>query len=211
MSGGQHFYVSMDPSELEARFASPAPDEDPEPVQEDDDPFAGMSYTADVVPLLDDIPPFEADLIELYYGLRKKQCDIAEIFGPLTQAAVSYRLERAIERLKFIRHMKQTWDGTAQDMRRDLSPAFPEIDVEILVGMWETTCQSEVAKRLHLTQGRVRHRYFKARDKLPSMADRDPTLLPYSKLFGLIDRSGFNMKHVVVLPQWANRQAKAAS
>ncbi|KKL92748.1 hypothetical protein LCGC14_1881600, partial [marine sediment metagenome] len=94
--------------------------------------------------------------------------DIAVIFG-MTQAAISYRLDRGIQRIRFLLSIPQV---TEADLRRDLPGAFPQaIDVDILVGMWETTCQSEVASQLKLTQGRVRHRFFKAVKTLETAAD----------------------------------------
>ena len=172
-----------------------------------------------IVPLLDLIPKREADIIELYWLLDKRQADIATIFG-ITQAAVSYRLGRGILRIKFLLDLPSV---TREGMIEDLSEAFsqntcihnepegdPEahlhVDVRILVHMWETTCQSDVAKTLGLTQGRVRHRFFKAVTKLKELAEENKKLEPYAEIFGkLALGKKFNILREVKLPQWADR------
>lgn len=168
--------------------------------------------------LLDRIPDREADVIELYFLHGKRQADIATIFG-ITQAAVSYRLGRGIKRIKFVLEIPHV---TREQMKEDLSEAFPpevgrtddsvddpeanlHIDVRILLRMWETTCQSEVAHTLSLTQGRVRHRFFRAVAKLQELAAVDAKLQPYSEIFGKIASKRFNILREVKLPQWSGR------
>lgn len=114
---------------------------------------------------LDRIPPREADLIRLYHKDKMKQEQIAKLFN-ITQAAVSYRLHRGIKRIQFLR--------TIPELERDqfeleLGPKFCEQDREILWRMYETTCQSEIAKQMNLTQGRVRHRFFRALQKVKDL------------------------------------------
>jgi len=168
--------------------------------------------------LLDRIPPREADIIELYFDKKKRQADIAAIFN-ITQAAVSYRLGRGILRIQFLLDLP---DITRDQMIEGLSKIFPispvlpdlleedpeaylHIDTRILISMWETTCQSEVAKTLDLTQGRVRHRFFKAVDLLRESAEEDESLEPYSEIFTKISSKKFNILREVKLPQWADR------
>lgn len=189
--------------------------------------FQNEDKRARVMSLLDRIPDKEADLIHLYYLDHKRQADIAAIFQ-VTQAAISYRLGRGIARLKFLLEMPQI---SEEDLRIDLAKAFPAkarcsychekkiqsascpichgakqmfIDVEILIGMWETTCQSVVADKLCLTQGRVRHRFFIAVDKLTELAKTDEHYVDISVMFVKISQS-FNISHCVVLPQWQGR------
>jgi DNA-directed RNA polymerase specialized sigma24 family protein len=107
---------------------------------------------------LDRIPEREADLISMYYQSRMKQEQIAKVFG-ITQAAVSYRLHRGIRRIQFLRTIPEL---DREDFELELGPKFMDQDREILWLMYETTCQSEIAKRLSLTQGRVRHRFFRS-------------------------------------------------
>lgn len=198
------YVIPIDPSELANRFSShEIEDEDEE--REDEDEVAsflvGADYESRIAPLLNRIPQREADLIYLYYIQKKRQADIAEIFG-VTQAAISYRLDRGLQRIKFLLSIPQV---TEDELREDLAEVFEEIDVNILVGMWQTTCQSEVATRLGLTQGRVRHRFFKSVDVLKEHAGRNEKFEPYHRIFSAISSKKFNILREVKLPQWANR------
>jgi len=205
MSGG--YVISVDPAELANRFASPEPlldDVQTEEMSEDEvgGLLSSLHYETQVKPLLDKIPNREADIVHLYYVLKKKQADIAEIFE-VTQAAISYRLDRGIQRIRFLLSIPQV---TEEEMRRDL-PGVPlkDIDVNILVGMWQTTCQSEVASRLGLTQGRVRHRFFGAVRLLEKAAAENANLLRYQRVFSAISHKRFNILREVKLPQWQSR------
>lgn len=203
MSGG--YFISVDPADLANRFAA-SPDEtlfEEEEEEVSTEPILStLNYENQIKPLLDRLPEREADLIDLYYIQKKRQADIAEIFG-VTQAAVSYRLDRGLKRIRFLLSIPQV---TEEDMRSDL-PAVPfkPIDVDILVGMWQTTCQSEVAERLNLTQGRVRHRFFGAVKVLEKRSEEDARFAPYSKIFTTIANKNFNVLREVRLPQWADR------
>lgn len=161
------------------------------------------NYDTLLEPLLDRIPKREADLIKMYFIDKKRQADIAIIFD-VTQAAVSYRLGRGLKRIKFLLSIPHLIE---EEMREELPGIFPDsIDVDILVGMWHTTCQSEVAKMLSLTQGRVRHRFFTSIQVLEAAAQREPGKYEkYYRVFKAISNKGFNMLREVTLPQWANR------
>jgi DNA-directed RNA polymerase specialized sigma24 family protein len=202
MSSG--YVIPVDPSELANRFAAPdamLDDDREESSDEMDSLFQSEAYEKQIMPLLDLIPDREADLIYLYYVRKKRQADIALIFN-VTQAAISYRLDRGIQRIKFLLSIPRV---SEEDMRDDLAQIFEEIDINILVGMWQTTCQSEVAAKLKLTQGRVRHRFFKAVETLKKAAEDDEVFEPYSKIFSSISQKNFNILRAVELPQWANR------
>lgn len=113
--------------------------------------------------LLDDLPPMEADYVDLYYYHRKKQTDIAEMFG-VSQPTVCYRLQRAAARIQFLLSLPPISETEVEvTMRKFLTE---EIDVRIMVQMLKTTCQSEVAKRLKVSQGLVRHRFIRAIEKM---------------------------------------------
>lgn len=111
------------------------------------------------------IPEREADLIELYHKDKMKQEQIAKLFG-ITQAAVSYRLHRGIRRIQFLRTIPELERDSFQD---ELGASFCDQDMDILWRMYVTTCQSEIAKQMGLTQGRVRHRFFRALQKLKDL------------------------------------------
>jgi hypothetical protein len=203
-SGG--YLIPVDPAELANRYATQEPlfDElDPNEEEEaDTNLLSAFDYETQVKPLLERIPDREADLIYLYYIRHKRQADIAEIFG-VTQAAVSYRLDRGLQRIRFLLSIPQI---SEEDLRKDLPDVpFRPIDVDILVGMWKSTCQSEVASTLGLTQGRVRHRFFGAVKVLDKKAKEDCRFEPYSKVFSSICNKNFNVLREVRLPQWCNR------
>lgn len=209
---GAGYVIPVDPSEMASRFASsqdPRFEEDAYGLEEVSDEdvaaflsSAGDDYESKISPLLDRIPEREADLIFLYFIQEKRQADIAEIFG-VTQAAISYRLDRGIQRIRFLLSIPQV---SEEELRSDLPKVFSQkIDVDILVGMWETTCQSEVATKLGLTQGRVRHRFFKAVETLDVAAKEDEAFEPYRKIFHAISSKKFNILREVKLPQWADR------
>lgn len=204
MTTSSGYVIPVDPADLCNRFAVTDTVlehacEEPEP--ETDVLLTDENYEERIEPLLDRIPQREADLIYLYYIEKKRQADIAEIFG-VTQAAISYRLDRGLQRIKFLLSIPQV---SEEDMRRDLALVFKEIDVNILVGMWATTCQSEVASSLGLTQGRVRHRFFKAVERLGVHAAADKRFEPYFRIFDSIAKKKFNILREVKLPQWADR------
>jgi len=200
------YVIPVDPAELANRFPSHDEPLDEAIEEEDGDEevtsfLVGADYESRIQPLLNRIPPREADLIYLYYIQKKRQADIAEIFG-VTQAAISYRLDRGLQRIKFLLSIPQV---TEDELREDLAQVFEEIDVNILVGMWETTCQSEVATQLGLTQGRVRHRFFKSVETLKRVAADQKKFEPYHRIFSAISSKRFNILREVKLPQWANR------
>lgn len=203
MSNG--YVIPVDPSELANRFATEDPYEELEEAEPEEGSVEAIiaqgNYEERIAPLLERIPEREADLIYLYYIQKKRQADIAEIFG-VTQAAISYRLDRGLQRIKFLLSIPSV---TEEELRQDLPEVFKEIDVDILIGMWATTCQSQVAQNLGLTQGRVRHRFFKAVKTLNEVAKEEPKFVPYAKVFAAISSKRFNILREVKLPQWANR------
>jgi hypothetical protein len=127
------YVIPLDPAELANRFPTRCQEEwydDPDDEVEDEEDISiedMQSYFSDhetfedrIEPYLERIPKREADLIYMYYILRKKQAEIANIFG-VTQAAVSYRLDRGIKRIKFLQSIPKI---TEEDLRRDLPLVF---------------------------------------------------------------------------------------
>lgn len=149
------YYVNpLDPSELAARFST---SDILEPLQECFAEDWKARHLERIEEVLHRLPDREADLVHLYYFCNKKQTDIAEIFN-VTQAAVSYRLKRALERIQFLIEMPNV---TREEIYEDLKLIMPsELDALIFVEMFETSCQSEAANRLSLSQGRVRHKFL---------------------------------------------------
>lgn len=148
---------TIDPGEMESRFS----EEDgiaymdsvfAEPSEED---AAQIDRIREILEML---PPREADFIDLYYFRRLKQTDIASIFQ-VSQPTVCYRLARAADRIRFLLNLPKT---EKPQLANDLAGFLSDpLDVQIMLLMWETTCQSEVAKRLGVSQGLVRHRFLR--------------------------------------------------
>lgn len=172
---GQHM---VDPSEIESRFAI----EDGMAYM--DSIFTEPSEEArgkieQILTILDLLPSREADFIDLYYFRKLKQTDIAEIFG-VSQPTVCYRLQRATARIQFLLQMPIVDD---QQLDRDLFGLLSDpLDHKIMLLMKETTCQSEVAKRLGVSQGLVRHRFIRTLGKMRY----NPKYTQYVALFEFI-------------------------
>jgi DNA-directed RNA polymerase specialized sigma24 family protein len=213
------FVIPVDPAELE-RFAAPEPPDEDDAKEEED-----VLLRPDSVPMayyLGRLPPREADLVQLYFVDGKRQADLAVMFS-VTQAAISYRLARAITRIRFLKSVPVF---TEEDIRRDLSealacvptsaifhpwPRSATIDVDILCGIWRTSCQSETAETLGLTQGRVRHRFHRAVATLKNLSEGSEVYRPYYQYFSqVIEQKAFNIVREVKLPQWYRASASSS-
>lgn len=129
--------------------------------------------------ILDRLPVIEADFIDLYFFRHLRQTDIAAIFG-VSQPTVCYRLQRAIQRIKYLLEVPKVDEDT---LRSDLRRFFTDpTDIEILVLMYETTCQSETAKRLGVTQGFVRHRFVRSTKRM----NTHPSMRFYGEVFTVV-------------------------
>jgi DNA-directed RNA polymerase specialized sigma subunit len=126
--------------------------------------------------ILDRLPVIEADFIDLYFFKHVRQTDIAAIFG-VSQPTVCYRLQRAIQRIKYLLEIPKL---DLEELREVLKRFFTDpVDIEILVLMYDTTCQSETAKRLGVTQGFVRHRFIRSTKRMSS----NPSMHFYGEVF----------------------------
>jgi len=187
---------SIDPYELESRFA----EEDglaymdsvfTEPSDDD------LAQIEEIRAVLEGLPPREADFIDLYYFRKLRQTDIALIFG-VSQPTVCYRLARAAARVKFLLNRPGIDQG---EMLSSLTGFLMDpLDVRIMVLMWETTCQSEVAKRLGVTQGLVRHRFLRSINRMRN----NPVFSQYVELFDYI-KDNLNILREVQRPSWGDR------
>lgn len=139
--------------------------------------------------MLDMLPPVEADFVDMYFFRHIKQTDIASIFG-VSQPTVCYRLYRAIARIKFLLVLPKV--DIAQ-MREDLSRFMTDpMDIQIMLYMYETTCQSESAKRLKVSQGLVRHRFIRSIKKMKQYE----SMSFYSDIFSMISANLNIMREV---------------
>src|SRR3989344_5693241 len=147
--------------------------------------------------MLDLLPPREADFVDLYYFRQINQTDIATIFG-VSQPTVCYLLKRATSRIQFLLQL-------APITRPELEEAVHNflsdpLDAQIMILMWETTCQSEVAHRLGVTQGLVRHRFIRG---VKRMRDNEH-YADLAKMFDSIS-DNLNILREVKRPVWDGR------
>lgn len=189
---------SMDPFEIQKRFSS----EDYSFYRLDESNF----HLEDFQPFISKLPQREIDLIDLYYKKNKKQKEIAHFFG-VTQGAISHRLSRARKRLAFLRDMPKL----TQDIREVLEEHFNDFEIDVIIYMIETTCQSRTASLLNdkyrlkekdqMTQVKVRHKFDRAIAKLKKIKKASSELKDVIELIKYIKKNLY-MLHEVVLPHF---------
>jgi len=148
----------------------------------------GLLQLESVREVLERVPAREADFIELYFFKRLRQTAIADLYN-ISQPSVVYRLQRGARRLRYLIEMPEF---DREQMVRDLSEIVSdEIDVSIMLGMVDTTCQSEVARGLGVTQGFVRHRFLRTIDKLEAAEG----MSTYAQVFRHVEANSNIMKN----------------
>jgi len=192
------FCKSMDPFEIQKRFSA----EEYSFYRLDESSF----HLDDFKPFINKLPQREIDLIELYYKKNKKQKEIAHFFG-VTQGAISHRLSRARKRLAFLRDMPKL----TQDIRVALEEHFNAFEIDVIIYMIETTCQSRTASLLNekhglkgkeaMTQVKIRHKFDRAISKLKKLKKASPELKDVLELVKYI-KSNLYMLHEVILPHF---------
>ena len=162
-------HVLMDPQDLEKFFSNQDSMNNLPSVWEEPDELTLADFER-VKPYLNKIPPRESDFLDLYYFKKVRQTGIAELFN-VSQPTVCYRLIRATARLRYLLSLPpHTYEEVRDTLRGVLSD---EMDITIMLGMLETTCQSEVARSMGVSQGLVRHRFFRTLSALEQMRDLD--------------------------------------
>lgn len=144
--------------------------------------------------VLDRLPPREADFVDLYYFKKIRQTTIATMFN-VSQPTICYRLQRAAARIKYLLSLPELVPGELEQAMR--SALSDEMDILIMVGMSETTCQSEVAKSLGVSQGLVRHRFFRTLNRLKALEGMDK----YVVLFQAV-AANLNIMREVYRAEW---------
>ena len=171
-------YYTPDPLDIETRFST-------------EDAFIYPSATMSeekqkqlerIKGIIDSLPPREADFVELYYFQHLKQTDIAVIFG-VSQPTVCYRLQRATARIQFQLSLPVV---EKTQMHSDLKGFLSDpLDVQIMLLMFDTTCQSVVASSLGVSQGLVRHRFIRSIKRMKE----NSTMSIYAEIFTLISKN----------------------
>ena len=200
-------YRTMDPYELQNRFQ----DESDQGINSDSMLVSAISernlfHFEDFSPFIQKLPQREIDLIEMYYREEKKQKEIAAFFG-VTQGAISHRLSRAIKRLNFLKKMPKL----GGEIRTFLKDHFTPFEIDLLVFMIETTCQSKTAELLNkryklqdknvMTQIKVRHKFDRYIERMDKLKKVHKELKDCCRLAKYIKKHLY-MLHEVVLPHF---------
>lgn len=188
---------TVDPSELESRVSTDDNMDFLEQILSEEPSEESARNLERVRDVMNGLPPREADFIQLYFFWHKTQTDIAEIFK-VSQPTVCYRLQRATKRIRFVLSLPNV---TREELEGVLGTFLtdPE-DVQIMLLMFETTCQSAVARRLEITQGKVRHRFMRSTKRMKEI----PEMETYAQIFTAIS-DNLNMLREVNRPEWDNR------
>jgi DNA-directed RNA polymerase specialized sigma24 family protein len=168
----------VDPMELQTRFSGIEGISNMSSYLEE--PTENSTYLlAKVKSIMESLPPREADFVDLYYFKKLRQTDIANIFK-VSQPTVCYRLQRATARIQYL---LQIPDIKQQEIEDNLQKILEdELDIKIMILMYQTTCQSEVAKRLGVSQGLVRHRFIRSLERMR----KNTELIKYVKIFDIV-------------------------
>lgn len=186
----------IDPHDIENRFSNEDGMAYLDSIFEEPTPEAEAQIEK-VKVIMESLPPREADFVDLYFFRRLKQTDIARIFN-VSQPTVCYRLQRATARIQFLLSLPNI---STDDLEQTMRGFLPDpMDAQIMVLMWSTTCQSEVAERLGVSQGLVRHRFIRS---VKRMAENE-NLVPYAEMFSAIS-ANLNILREVRRPAWEER------
>ena len=189
------FIESMDSSDIERRFST----EDRLLYFPKTDPAEVAERFSSLQPFLARLPKREQDLLFMHFIMKKKQTELGIIFNR-TQAAISYRIKKAITRLQFLMDIPNVDE---RDIRKDLSLIFVDQDMDIMVGMFNHTCQTQVARDLDSNQCYIRHRFHKNIRILKQQSEYEDVYIKYHDLFSKI-RDNTNILREVKLSRWDN-------
>jgi len=217
------FVKNIDPMEFARRFSG----EDRLTVDSDRIKLRGS--LDQVKELLVKIPEKEVDLIYMYYILGKGQKQMARILG-ITQGAVSLRLRKAIKRLQFLvnlpkvdvvemtqdlflllnngvpkywcRNCHKEYEGFITQCSSCFSSTLIEnVEITIMTRMFETSCQSVVAREVGLSQCGVRHRFLRNLKKIEIESKKNLEFKKYFDSLKMISEN-LNILREVEVPRW---------
>lgn len=221
------FVKNIDPIEFARRFSG----DDRLPIEGEKIKLKGS--ITQVKELLSKIPPREIDLIYMYFILGKGQKQMARILG-ITQGAVSLRLRKAIKRLQFLANLpKVDVDEMCEDLiallngeekkfwcqkcRKEFSSFITQcpncssedlienIEVTIMLRMFETSCQSVVAREVGLSQCGVRHRFLRNLKKIERESRNNVKFKKYHTSLKMISEN-LNILREVEVPRWKRQK-----
>lgn len=197
------FLNLLDPQNIESRFSNQDRWVYPEAATKRTLPISEERLES----ILQKIPDREIDLINLYYRMEKSQSIIARVLK-ISQGTISYRLNRALNRIRFLAEYP---DISEEKMTKDLELAFGEdpVGIMVMVGMYQTTCQSEVSRQINtklkinppLTQVKVRHTFLKNLNTIQNLSKADSKWHDYVKAFDMV-KNNLNILREVKNPRW---------
>lgn len=174
-------HVLVDPNDMERMF-SEADSLSQLPTVWEDIQEESLTQLDNVREVLNRVPPREADFIELYFFRKLRQTAIAELYN-ISQPSVVYRLQRGARRLRYLIEMPEyDRDELEASLRGVVGDG---LDIEIMLRMLDTTCQSEVARALsektgrRITQGFVRHRFLRTIDRMDLLPGMETYVLVF--------------------------------
>ena len=191
---------SMDSSQFENRFSNEDSLSYMDSLVNDSSPEESQAILEKVHKVLDKLPPREADFIELYYFKAVNQTGIAEIFK-VSQPTVCYRLQRAASRILFLVSLPEI---EPEEVQRLLDKHLEDpVDRKIMLYMAESTCQSDAAKKLGVTQGFVRHRFIRSVEKFREIPEMEALVKVYDSV-----STHLNILREVQRPNWETRTTR---
>jgi DNA-directed RNA polymerase specialized sigma24 family protein len=194
MRGWWSGHKTIDPSELEARFSVEDGLGFLDATGSESISDESLEQLERVRGILNRLPDTEADFVDLYHFRHLRQTDIAAIFN-VSQPTVCYRLQRAAARIRFLLSLPELEAGELVEALESF--LSDPLDIRIMVLMNETTCQSEVAKQLGVSQGLVRHRFIRSIERM----EQTPGMDKYARLFRSIS-TNLNILREVQRPTW---------
>jgi hypothetical protein len=148
------------------------------------------------------LPQIERDIYYYYCTRKIKQQDIRKIIK-ISQGGISHRVSRILKRVQILEELK---DFNLEEALNDLNKIFNPFEIELLRGIFETTCQSETARRLNvlfnlkgekkMSQIKVKYRFERYLDIMKET--------PHFKYFNLIKDNLYSL-HEVSLPHFDRR------
>jgi hypothetical protein len=184
MPSNWYSHVFMDPSDMERIYSNADSMSESLVMGSEELSDESESFLERIKDVLPKIPPREADFVELYYFNKVKQAAIADLFG-VSQPTICYRLQRAHRRIKYLIELPPYDDS---DLDRFLNFILSDsTDIEIMKGMLDTTCQSEVARSLNASQGFVRHRFYRSMKKIQMYSGEEAEL--FHKVFSYLSQN----------------------
>lgn len=161
---------------------------------------------SDLVPLLDQIPPREADIVELIVLRGKNQRDVAEVLE-MTQGGVSYALHRACYRLMYLARKPKL---TVDEVRELLRPILTPKQLQVITTLWDNPSQSSAGRLLGWSQGWVRHHLEYGLEDVQAWLQRHPEATEVATVYEHLDwtRREKAWSSLVFIDSWASRKQR---